>query len=239
MYGLFKHASLYEVLNYTYFTGKAKKQLTMLQTQDLTYTYPGGTPLHFPDIRCEKNEHWLLIGQSGTGKTTLLHLLGGLLTPTAGDVQVDDTSLKKLGQGQLDKFRGKRIGIIFQEAHFVKALTVGENLQLAQKLAGLRPDKARAEELLGRLNLSKKYAKKPERLSVGERQRVAIARALINRPSVILADEPTSALDDDNCQEVATLLEEQAKMAEATLLIVTHDNRLKERFSRQIELAVA
>lgn len=208
----------------------------MLQTQNLTYTYAGGSPLTFPDFRCEKNEHWLLLGQSGTGKTTLLHLLGGLLTPTSGDVSVDGTSLPSLGQGQLDKFRGKRIGIIFQEAHFVKALTVGENLLLAQKLAGVAPDKNRAEELLGRLNLHDKFSKKPDQLSVGERQRVAIARALINRPSVILADEPTSALDDQNCQEVAGLLAEQANLAAATLLIVTHDNRLKERFAKRIEL---
>lgn len=209
----------------------------MLQTQNVSYTYPGGTPLTFPDVACGHNEHWLLLGQSGTGKTTFLHLLGGLLTPGEGSVSVSNTDLTQLSQSRRDKFRGQQIGIIFQEAHFVRALTVGENLQLAQKLAGHSPDKARVRELLDRLGLANKINRKPDQLSVGERQRVAIARALVNKPAVILADEPTSALDDENCQEVATLLEEQANLAEATLLIVTHDHRLQERFEKQIVLS--
>lgn len=209
----------------------------MLQTSELSYTYNGGTSIQFPDINCAKGEQWLLLGQSGSGKTTLLHLLGGLLSPKNGQVIVADTNLKKLSAAALDKFRGKHIGIIFQKAHFVRALTVEENLKLAQQLAGLSIDKKRIIHLLDRLNVGHKLAAKPDNLSVGEQQRVAIARALVNQPAIILADEPTSALDDKNCDEVIQLLEEQAKEAEATLLVVTHDGRLKDQFKNQIHLA--
>jgi len=209
----------------------------MLQTENLSFSYRGSSALNFPDINCQKGEQWLLLGQSGSGKTTLLHLLGGLLSPSSGTVKVGDTVLKKLSTAQLDKFRGKHIGIIFQKAHFIRALTVEENLQLAQKLAGVPISKTRIKELLDRLNVGHKLKSKPNKLSQGEQQRVAIARALVNQPTIILADEPTSALDDTNCEEVIQLLEEEAAAVGATLLVVTHDARLKERFKQQISLA--
>ncbi len=208
----------------------------MLQTDNLQFSYTGTNTISFPDINCQKGEQWLLLGQSGSGKTTLLHLLGGLLSPTEGMVQVGDTILKKLSTAELDKFRGKHIGIIFQKAHFVRALSVEENLKLAQQLAGLSINTARIKELLDRLNVGHKLHAKTNELSQGEQQRVAIARALVNQPTIILADEPTSALDDTNCEEVIQLLEEQAAAVNATLLVVTHDGRLKERFEKQILL---
>ena len=208
----------------------------MLSTQQLKYTYPGNTAFQFPDIGCGRGEHWLLLGQSGSGKTTFLHLLGGLLSPQSGAIALDGTDMAKLSGAKLDRFRGKHIGIIFQRSHFVKALTVGENLALAQELAGLPADYARIAKLLDRLNVGQKIDRKPDRLSVGEQQRVAIARALINSPELILADEPTSALDDENCDQVLQLLIEQAEAVKATLLIVTHDGRLKEKFANQIQL---
>ncbi len=206
----------------------------MLQTNQLQFSYTGAQTMTFPDFTCKKGEQWLLLGQSGSGKTTLLHLLGGLLSPTKGEVKVGDTSLKSLSTAALDKFRGKRIGIIFQKAHFVRSLTVQENLVLAQQLAGVTIDKARIADLLNRLNVGHKLHAKTNELSQGEQQRVAIARAIVNQPEVILADEPTSALDDENCEEVIQLLEEQAAAVGATLLVVTHDGRLKERFEKQI-----
>ena len=208
--------------------------LRMLRTQDLQFQYTGNTPLHFPDIHCKKGEHWLVLGQSGSGKTTLLHLLGGLLPPTAGTIEVGGTDIARLSPSQLDQFRGKHIGIIFQQSHFLRALTVGENVKAAQQLAGLSVDMDRIRHFLDRLNIRDKINKRTDELSVGERQRVAIARALINQPDIILADEPTSALDDRNCDEVLQLLEEQAAAVEATLLVVTHDGRLKDKFSHQI-----
>jgi len=208
----------------------------MLQTNQLQFSYTGTQTLTFPDFTCQKGEQWLLLGQSGSGKTTLLHLLGGLLSPTKGVVKIGETALKTLSTAALDKFRGKHIGIIFQKAHFVRSLTVQENLILAQQLAGVAIDKNRIADLLNRLNVGHKLHAKTNELSQGEQQRVAIARAIVNQPAVILADEPTSALDDENCEEVIQLLEEQAAAVGATLLVVTHDGRLKERFEKQIRI---
>ncbi|HMO38815.1 MAG TPA: ATP-binding cassette domain-containing protein [Saprospiraceae bacterium] len=208
----------------------------MLQTADLQFSYDNQPALQFPDIQCGKGEHWLLLGQSGSGKTTLLHLLGGLLTPQKGHVEVGGTALGTLSSASRDRFRGQHIGIIFQKAHFVKSLTVEENLMLAQKLAGMKISKERIVQLLEQLNVGHKLRAQPDRLSQGEQQRVAIARALVNQPDVILADEPTSALDDVNCTEVINLLERESNAVGATLLVVTHDGRLKERFGKQIKL---
>ena len=208
----------------------------MLQTKNLCYSYNNTQVLNFPDLNCKKGENWLLLGQSGSGKTTFLHLLGGLLSPQSGSIRMGDTDMATLKTAALDHFRGQHIGIIFQTAHFIKALTVEENLILAQQLAGFKEDKTLIFSLLQKLNLAHKLKSKPSELSVGEAQRVAIARALINRPTVILADEPTSALDDKNTDEVIQLLEKQAAEAGATLLIVTHDGRLKNYFKNQIKL---
>jgi ABC-type lipoprotein export system ATPase subunit len=208
----------------------------MLQTKNLRYSYNNTQVLEFPDLNCQKGEQWLLLGQSGSGKTTFLHLLGGLLSPQSGSIRIGETDMAGLKKTALDHFRGQNIGIVFQTAHFVKALTVEENLALAQQLAGLKEDKTLIFNILQKLNLSHKLKSKPSELSVGEAQRVAIARALVNRPAVILADEPTSALDDKNTDEVIQLLEKQAAEAGATLLIVTHDGRLKNYFKNQIQL---
>jgi ABC-type lipoprotein export system ATPase subunit len=208
----------------------------MLQTKQLSYAYVKAQAMRFPDIDIPSGEHWLLLGQSGSGKTTLLHLLGGLLTAKNGEVRIGDTNLSSLSGAALDRFRGQNIGIVFQKSHFVRSLNVQENLALAQNLAGLPTDNARISELLERLNLGHKLKSRTDQLSIGEQQRAAIARALVNQPKLILADEPTSALDDQNAREVAALLEEQAKAAGATLLVVTHDNRLQSHFSNQIHL---
>ena len=210
----------------------------MLSTNNLSFAFgsSSSTPLQFPDFTCQSGEHWLLLGQSGSGKTTLLHLLAGLRSPLTGTVSINGTAINELKGTALDQFRGREIGIVFQQAHFVRALTVRENLALARKLAGLAPAPEKISELLERLNIAHKQDSLPSALSVGEQQRAAIARALVNEPSLILADEPTSALDDENTEQVVDLLKSQAKAANATLLIVTHDNRLKSIFEQRIEL---
>jgi putative ABC transport system ATP-binding protein len=208
----------------------------MLETRHLQFSYDGKKTLDFPDITSARGEQWLLLGQSGSGKTTLLHLLGGLLSPKKGSIKINDKDISILRGAALDHFRGQNIGIIFQTAHFVRALTVEENLLLAQELAGNKRDKSMVHNFLQKLNLSHKLKSRPDELSVGEAQRVNVARALINKPSVILADEPTSALDDRNAEEVIQLLETQAKEVNSTLLIVTHDGRLKNYFRNQIQL---
>ena len=210
----------------------------MLVTKNVGFSYPSGDtpPLSFPDINCATGEQWLLLGQSGSGKTTLLHLLAGLRTPNQGEIRINDTIINQLSTRQLDHFRGQHIGVIFQQPHFVRSLNVSDNLALARKLAGLPPDSTFSHTLLERLNIGHKLYAHTQELSVGEQQRVAIARALINKPTLILADEPSSALDDHNTTQVVDLLRQQAQLAGATLLVVTHDNRLKTIFDQQIAL---
>jgi putative ABC transport system ATP-binding protein len=126
--------------------------------------------------------------------------------------------------------------MVFQQAQFIRSISVMQNLQLARSLAGLKNDEAFANELLSELGIGNKANNGPNQLSIGERQRAGIARALITRPKVVLADEPTSALDDENCDLVAELLQKTVTGHGAALIIVTHDQRLKNRFTNSVEL---
>ena len=207
----------------------------MLNTKSLQYQYSDGQSFKFPDISCEKKDKLLILGSSGVGKSTLLHLLGGLLNAQSGSIELNQKEMVEMNQSSLDKFRGDNIGIVFQKHHFVASLSVLENLKIAQFFGG-KEDDQKCKGLLERLNILDKAHKSINILSEGEKQRVAIARALVNNPTLILADEPTSALDDQNCNDVIKLLEEQAEAAEAALVIVTHDTRLKDIISNQITL---
>lgn len=207
----------------------------MLQTNNIEFSYPA-VPFQFPDIRCKAGDILLVTGSSGKGKTTLLHLLAGFLKPESGNIYIDGKDITTLSAGALDKFRGQKTGIIFQQPHFVASLSMMDNLLLSPYLAGIKINRNRAKELLVQLNIIEQANKKPSRLSQGQLQRAAIARALMNNPMVVLADEPTSSLDDENCYKVAMLLQEQAAMANAALIIVTHDQRLKQIFHQKIEL---
>lgn len=208
----------------------------MLQASNLTFRYSGGTALTFPDLSCAAGETHLLLGDSGSGKTTMLQLLSGLRRPATGRVVIRDTDITGLSGRDLDQFRGQHVGLVFQTAHFLRALSVRENLAVAMQLAGNTVDHQRIESLLEQLDLGEKLDARPGNLSVGQQQRVAIARAVVNQPSVILADEPTSALDDRNTRQVLGLLQEQATAVGAALLIVTHDNRLTEVIPRHTRL---
>ena len=208
----------------------------MIQTKDIVYSYSGIQKIRFPDISCEAKEILLVLGASGVGKTTLLHLLGGILNLQQGSVNIAGTEVGSLSGAHADHFRGQNIGIVFQQNHFVESLNVLENVILAQNLSGKKTDKKKALTLLQRLNIEHKSNQYLRHLSQGEKQRVAIARALINDPKLVLADELTSALDDDNCNEVLNLLEEQASDAGSALIIVTHDTRLKDKIDRKVIL---
>lgn len=209
----------------------------MIQTKNITFSYSGTTVFQFPDISCQEGETCLITGGSGKGKTTLLHILGGLLRAASGEVVVNKTNIELLSERKLDYFRGKNIGLVLQENHFIEAFTVLENVMLASWLASGKKAKDKATSLLEHLDLKEQLHKLPSQLSVGQQQRVSIARALINEPKVVLADEPTSSLDDENAFKVADLLEKLAQEYKTALVIVTHDSRLKERFTHQILLS--
>jgi len=208
----------------------------MLRTQSLFFAYDQQTEFHFPDIELDSGQNLLILGESGIGKTTLLHLLAGLLRPRQGDVELMGTVLNKLSSSRLDQFRGRHIGLVFQRPHFINALSVQENLLLIQYLAGKPQDKKRIREVLEGLGIGRKYKEKPTNLSQGEQQRAAIALAVVNHPQLLLADEPTSSLDDKNCLKVVSLLKEQAAATRSQLIIITHDQRLKHHFNNTLRL---
>jgi putative ABC transport system ATP-binding protein len=167
-----------------------------------------------------------IVGQSGSGKTTLLSLLGALDKPTEGSIVVDDKDITKLHDHTLIKYRGQKIGFIFQGYNLVPNLTAVENVMLPMEIGALpkKDRKKRAQELLDRVGLSgDKQRRKPGRLSGGEQQRVAIARALANKPKLILADEPTGNLDSKNGAMIFNLLRELSRSEGATIIVVTHD----------------
>lgn len=212
------------------------KKKKMFKTQSLFFAYNAQTCFYFPDIELSAGEDLLILGESGIGKTTLLHLMAGLLQPKSGSVELMGTKLQELSTGKLDRFRGQHIGLVFQRPHFIHALSLQENLTLAQYLAGNRQDTNRIRKVLESLGIDRKLSGKPHRLSQGEQQRAAIALAVINNPQLILADEPTSSLDDNSCTKVASLLKEQASATGAQLIIITHDQRLKKQFQNTLHL---
>ena len=208
----------------------------MIQIDNLNFGYAEHQILSIPHMQVNESEHLLILGSSGSGKTTLLHILGGLLSPKDGKVLIGETDLYGMSGAQRDRYRGQNIGLVFQKAHLISALTVMENLLLAQYLSGAAQDKGRVVEVLKELNLGDKKNKKVRRLSQGEQQRVTIARALLNRPRLILADEPTASLDDKNAQIVIDMLKAQAAKYQASLIIATHDQRVKDSFELQLNL---
>ncbi len=208
----------------------------MLATHQLTFAYSSTRQFAFPDLVCADRDTLLILGQSGTGKTTLLHLLARLLAPTGGSVRIGSADLAQLDPAGAVAFRASQIGIVFQKPHFVRALSVLDNLLLANYLARKPANSSRARQLADQLGFGDQLAKKTAQLSQGEQQRVSIARAVMNHPSVILADEPTSSLDDENCGRVVQLLRDQSEQLGASLLVVTHDQRLKAQFVNHVVL---
>ncbi|MEP7156791.1 MAG: ABC transporter ATP-binding protein [Betaproteobacteria bacterium] len=210
--------------------------MAMVEVSGLRAGYGAHVVLALDRFNVEAGQHTLVLGPSGCGKTTLLNVISGIALTISGDILVDGQRVDKMRPSRRDQFRGRHIGFVLQRLHLVSALSVFDNLALAQRLAGFPVDAARIESVLSQLGIADKKHTSPGKLSQGEAQRVAIARAVINRPALILADEPTAALDDDNCDAAIELLFTQAREHGATLLVATHDRRIRPRFSQVLEL---
>lgn len=206
----------------------------MILTNNLSVKY-GHQIIDFPNLKLKQGEQVLLIGKSGSGKTTFLNLIGGLLTPHSGEVEIDGHNIVSISNSKQDKFRGNNIGFIFQTPQFIQSLDVENNLLLTQYLVGTY-DKNHIDSLLLKVGLVNRKRAYLNELSEGEKQRISIVRALINKPKIILADEPTSALDDESCNQIIDLLKELSSENNTSLIIVTHDKRLKDKFNQKVEL---
>lgn len=180
----------------------------------------------FPDVTVAQGGVLLLRGRSGAGKSTWLALAAGLLTPSAGEIEVAQQPLSALSARQRDGWRARHVGFLPQKLHLSEALTVAGNLELVYFAAGLPVDRAAIEAALLALGVAALARRRPTQLSGGQAQRVALARALLLQPRVILADEPTASLDDDAAQEALALLQASAARCGATLVIATHDARV-------------
>jgi putative ABC transport system ATP-binding protein len=208
----------------------------MLGLRGLRQKYGAQVVLSLERFEAAAGEHWLVLGASGSGKTTILNLAAGLLPPTEGTVEVGGQDLSELQGGARDRWRGRTVGVVPQKLHLVPSLTVAQNLELATWLAGMARNPGRALSLLDELGLRDKASSRPAQLSHGQAQRVAVARAVMNRPKLLLADEPTSNLDDAACAAALDLLQSQARACGATLVVATHDQRAKARFEKVLQL---
>lgn len=209
----------------------------MIRTRQLCYRYAQGPTLNFPDVAVAQGGMLLLGGASGSGKSTWLALAAGLMAPTAGELEVAGQAL---GQGgvalkaaPLDAWRASTVGFLPQRLHLSAALSVHDNLAMAQWAAGQAPDEARITAALSALGVAELALRKPAQLSGGQGLRVALARAVLLQPKVILADEPTASLDDDAASAALALLAATSQREGATLVIATHDRRVADHFSQK------
>jgi putative ABC transport system ATP-binding protein len=211
----------------------------VIALRGVVHRYGASTVLELAQWSAAAGERWLVLGPSGSGKTTLLHILAGLVRPAAGEVRIYQKDILALRGAALDRWRGATVGIVLQALHLVPHLSVRDNVRLAQYLAHLPQDDAAISEALAALGVADKAARRPGELSQGEQQRVAVARAVVNGPKLLLADEPTANLDDAAAAQAIELLLAEAERRAATLVVATHDARVKARFRDRLELAAA
>ena len=181
------------------------------------------------DLTVESGESVAIMGPSGVGKTTLLHIMGTLMEPSEGKVYIDDTEISLLGEEELAKFRNRNIGFVFQFHHLLPEFTALENVMMPLLIRGEKNAEERAREVLSMVGLSSREKHRPSQLSGGERQRVAVARAIVTNPSLLLADEPTGNLDWKTAEEVLELLLSLQRELSLTLVIVTHNRHVAEK----------
>ena len=208
---------------------------------DLTKHYKRGTEvIHALDgvtLEIDKGEFVAVVGRSGSGKTTMLDMMGLLLRPTSGSLFIDDIDTSKLGDRELARMRAHSVGFVFQEYNLLSGLNVLENVMLPLRyVKNGKSGKTRAAELIERVGLSDRVRHRPTELSGGQAQRVAIARSMVNSPSLILLDEPTGAVDTETAQQLVDLLKRLNQEDKVTIVLITHDLDISAHASRQIRL---
>ncbi len=218
----------------------------IIHLKEIRFRWPGQSAdfLYIPELIVNKGEHLFIQGPSGSGKTTLLNLLTGINVPRSGSVMILDTPLEKLTNIGRDRFRADHLGVIFQQFNLLPYLSLVENVQLPcgfsrRKRANAGDMDATALRLLTHLSIPDALLDQPvSKLSVGQQQRTAVARALIGNPEIVIADEPTSALDSDNRDRFLELLFQEAEEQESTLIFVSHDRQIAERFTQMVDLTM-
>ncbi len=209
----------------------------MIETKDVKFQYYKKSKVFsFPDISLKENENLVILGKSGIGKTTLLHLLSGLLKPSEGKIEINNTDISTLSSGKLDNFRGSEIGLVFQKKYAIQSLSVYDNLKARLFFSGNKVNEDKINDLLEELDLGAHKKAKTTSLSEGQLQRLGVAMSVIHSPKLILADEPTSSLDDENCKLVIDLLINQSAKNKSNLIVITHDKRIKSFFQNTIVL---
>ena len=194
--------------------------------ENLKFKYDNQIVFDNQNFTIDRGQKLLIHGPSGCGKTTLINLMSGLLQSQFGKIIFENEDLFELSENQLDKLRAKNFGFVFQRLYLINYLNVEQNIQLAN----VSSNSSNMNSLIEELGLLDKRKSKIRELSVGEAQRVAIARAIVSKPKVIFADEPTSALDDNNSEKVMKLLFTQAEKNNTTLIVSSHDSRIKKKF---------
>ena len=214
--------------------------MKIITTNNLTKVYGSGdtavTAVNHLNLEIESGQFTAIIGSSGSGKSSLLNLLGGLDTPTEGSVLIDGTDIYSLNDEKRSILRREKIGFIFQNFNLIPVLSVEENISMPALLDGRKVDPAEMDELLKILNLENRRTHLPSELSGGQQQRVSIGRALINHPPVILADEPTGNLDSKNTTEVMNMLIDAVKTRNQTLVLITHEPEIAEMADRVLQI---
>ena len=209
--------------------------MLLLRDVKKSFVEPDGSPLPILEIEefhVAPGEQMVLVGKSGCGKTTLLHVIAGITRPDEGKVRINDWDITLMPEAECDRFRAEHIGYVFQTFNLLRGFSALENVMLAMRFAQTHVDRARAAKLLERVGLSHRMTHKPTQLSVGEQQRVAVARALANRPKLLLADEPTANVDSGHQQQILDLLRETCREEKVSLVLVTHSPLVADQFGR-------
>ena len=209
----------------------------MLTCENISFDVDGHNLFSNINLNLKSQKDLLITGPSGIGKTTLLSILCGLQKPTNGSIIYNDIDLYNLAENEVDNFRGKNLGIVFQNFNLINSFTVKQNLEIAANAIGTKSS-VQYFNLLDRVGLADKSHIKVANLSIGEKQRLAVSRAFVAEPKWVFCDEPTSSLDDRNANIIANLIKEESLRCKASLILITHDNRIQSmiNFSEILKL---